>query len=105
MHPTPILATFSNISGRPKDILFHNRSEYLGTVVNDIVFVNIQNVYITNTMIFVSYFSNNKVNISAYMYNAFTPSVFFYGTKVNRIAPDVTPQNAASHLGPFCLLT
>ena len=29
----------------------------------------------------------------------------FYGTKANRIAPDVTPQNAASHLGLFCLLT
>ena len=23
MHPTPILATFSNISGRPKDIMSH----------------------------------------------------------------------------------
>ena len=28
----------------------------------------------------------------------------FYGTKANSIAPDVTPQNAASHLGLFCLL-
>ena len=29
----------------------------------------------------------------------------YYGTKANRIARDVTPQNAASHLGLFCLLT
>ena len=28
----------------------------------------------------------------------------FNGTWVNRIAPDVTPQNASSHLGLFCLL-
>ena len=28
-----------------------------------------------------------------------------YGTKANGIAPDVTPQNAASYLGIFCLLT
>ena len=29
----------------------------------------------------------------------------FYGTYANRIAPDGTTQNAASHLGIFCLLT
>ena len=29
----------------------------------------------------------------------------FYGTKANKIAPDVTPQQAASHLELFCLLT
>ena len=28
----------------------------------------------------------------------------FYGTKANRIAPDETLQNAASHLGLSCLL-
>ena len=27
----------------------------------------------------------------------------FYGTKANSIAPDETPQYAASHLGLFCL--
>ena len=27
----------------------------------------------------------------------------FYGTYANCIAPDVTPHNAASHLGLFCL--
>ena len=28
-----------------------------------------------------------------------------HGTQANRIAPGVTPQNAASHLRLFCLLT
>ena len=28
----------------------------------------------------------------------------FFGDIGNRIVPDVTPQNAASHLGLFCLL-
>ena len=46
--------------------------------------------------------------------NSFKPGVPFVGqrqqnsprcgTFANRIAPDVTPQNAASHLGLFCLL-
>ena len=30
--------------------------------------------------------------------------VSFYGTQANSIAPDETPQSAASHLGLFCLL-
>ena len=36
----------------------------------------------------------------------FTPGVPFMGHRQtpNSIAPDVTPQNAASHLGLFCLL-
>ena len=34
-------------------------------------------------------------------YKAWRP---FYGAYVNGIAPDVTPQNAASSLGLFCLL-
>ena len=33
--------------------------------------------------------------------NSFKPSVL---KLANSIAPDVTPQNAASHLGLFCLL-
>ena len=38
--------------------------------------------------------------------NSFTPGVPFMGHRQtpNSIAPDVTPQNAASHLGLFCLL-
>ena len=28
----------------------------------------------------------------------------FYETYANRISPDVTPQNAVSHMGLFCLL-
>ena len=36
--------------------------------------------------------------------NSFKPGSPFYGTFANRIVPDVTPQNAASHLGLFCLL-
>ena len=31
--------------------------------------------------------------------------LYCYGTYANIIAPDLTPQNAASHLGLFCLLT
>ena len=36
--------------------------------------------------------------------NPFKPGVPFMGHRHNRIAADVTPQNAASHLGLFCLL-
>ena len=36
-------------------------------------------------------------------FNSYKPGVHFYGTLTNSIAPDVTPQNAASHLGLFCL--
>ena len=36
-----------------------------------------------------------------YMY-AWRP---FCGTQANRLAPDLSPQNAASYLGLFCLLT
>ena len=35
-------------------------------------------------------------------FNSFKPCVPFMA---NRIAPDVTPQNAAPHLGLFCLLS
>ena len=35
---------------------------------------------------------------------AFKPQASLLWDIANRIAPDVTPQNAASHLGLFCLL-
>ena len=38
-------------------------------------------------------------------FNPYKPDVPFMGHRQNRIAPDVTPPNAASHLGLFCLLT
>ena len=37
--------------------------------------------------------------------NPFKPGVLFIGHRQTIIAPDVTPQNAASHPGLFCLLT
>ena len=41
----------------------------------------------------------------AHMFNSFKPGVPFMGRRQKKIAPDVTPQNAASHLRLFCLLT
>ena len=37
-------------------------------------------------------------------FNPYKPGIRLWDIG-NRIAPDVTPQNAASHLGLFCLLT
>ena len=46
-------------------------------------------------------FSSSNLNV-----NPYKPGVLFIGHRqANRIAPDVKPQNPASHLGLFCLLT
>ena len=45
------------------------------------------------------------LNMYACFLNSFQPGAPFVGTKANSIAPDETPQNAASNLGLFCLLT
>ena len=54
-------------------------------------------------------FQCSKRNFLFYLFvdfNRYKPIVLFnYGTKANRIAPDVTPKNAASRLRLFCLLT
>ena len=48
----------------------------------------------------VSFFSDEK----QYIYQLKLAWHPFCGTKANSIAPDMTPQKAASHLGLFCLL-
>ena len=41
--------------------------------------------------------------INSIVINSYKPGIPFVGHRQNSIAPDVTPQNAASHLGLFCL--
>ena len=36
--------------------------------------------------------------------NSYKPGDLSYGTQANSLAPNAKPQNAASHLGLFCLL-
>ena len=41
MHPTPILATFSNISGRPKDMRFFNGCKNSFQIKNCDIYIHI----------------------------------------------------------------
>ena len=68
--------------------------------INVCLFVLRLNVPVNNF----SVMSGRKIKCSHLKFNPSLAWRPFYGTKANRIAPDVTPQNVASHLGLLCFL-
>ena len=47
----------------------------------------------------------SKKRLAFKTFNPYKPGVLFVGHRQTEIAQDGTPQDAASHLGLFCLLT
>ena len=63
-----------------------------------IAFCILLNIYVGSAM-YIDY-----CTVFFNLFNSFKSGRPFYGTQANKIDPDVTPQNAPSHLGPVYLL-